>query len=546
AFVLILLIPTQVHAIDFDISEVRIDVELNEDGTANVTEQFTYQFDDDFNGITRSLIAKEGTSIENFSAAENGTSLTVEREDGFYRIYRSGQGGDTVEIDLSYEIINAVEKFEDGAQFYWAFFDQSNESEYGDMTIFVTPPAPAEDTVALGYEEAFETERLTDDGAVIFELGFVPDGENANIRAIFEPDLFPDAAALNGTVRDDLAEEREQLEDEAALFARNQQIAGNIGVPTIAIIGALLLIGILMAWMRAFQRKRQIRNQPYEFFVPKESMSIPALLHFTNSPVLSPNVISAAILELMRKGNIRQLAEDHFELINRETEHSHEDALIRLLFDRIGGGREFKLEQVQEFTENEDHHETYNDALTEWNGGITAEVKAQGFYEKHPVLRWTAGAMSLLFIALAVYTATYDFFLWMVVSIAMATIALGFAIGYSPITFEGHEIRQNWQKLKASMENLPEEQWARLTIDEKQRAYAYLLGSDPKTAERKAAVFTSAESVADGSSFIMNPVFMTAVFVTASTTTSTSASASGGMAGTGAGVGGGGGGSGAF
>ncbi|QDY45818.1 hypothetical protein FK545_11460 [Planococcus glaciei] len=91
---------------------------------------------------------------------------------------------------------------------------------------------------------------------------------------------------------------------------------------------------------------------------------------------------------------------------------------------------------------------------------------------------------------------------------------------------------------------MPANQWDRLKTDEKQRAYAYLLGSDPKTAERKAMAFTSAESAAGDSSFVMNPIFMTAIFVSAGSTTT--ASASGGSAGSGAGVGGGGGGSGAF
>ncbi|SES95797.1 hypothetical protein SAMN05421676_102211 [Salinibacillus kushneri] len=33
-----------------------------------VKESHTYQFDDEFNGITRSIIPKKGTSIENFKA----------------------------------------------------------------------------------------------------------------------------------------------------------------------------------------------------------------------------------------------------------------------------------------------------------------------------------------------------------------------------------------------------------------------------------------------------------------------------------------------
>ncbi|MGO1059542.1 DUF2207 domain-containing protein [Planococcus sp. FY231025] len=544
ALVLVILVPTQVYAIDFEILEVRIDAQLVADGTADVTEQFTYEFDDDFNGITRSLIAKDGTAIENFTASENGKPLRVEMEDGIYQIHRTGDDGDTIEIDLNYEIKNAVEKFEDGAQFYWAFFDESNESEYGDMTISVTPPSPAENAEALGYDEAFGTERITDDGAALFELGSVPDGENADVRAIFEPELFPAVVAAEGTVRDDLANDREELENEAAAFAQNQQTARNIGIPALVIAGALLLGGILFAWMRSFKRKRQIRNYPYEFFVPKESMSIPALLSFTNSALLSPNAISAAILELMRKGNVRQLSEDHFQLIDRKTDHAHEATLIGLLFDRIGDGREFTLGQVEEFTKNELNHPAYNEAIAEWNKGISNEVKAKGFYEKHPAMRWTAGILSGLFTGLAIYTGIYQLFPAMFFSIVLAVLALGFAVAYSPITFDGLEIRHNWRKLKAAMQDLPEAQWNHLSPDDKQRAYAYLLGSDLKTAERKARVFTSANTAADGSSFVMNPIFMTAIFVSAGSTTT--ASASGGVAGSGAGVGGGGGGSGAF
>ncbi|WP_033543323.1 DUF2207 domain-containing protein [Planococcus sp. CAU13] len=546
AFVLVMLLPVHVYAVDFEISEVQIEAQLKTDGSADVTEQFMYEFEDDFEGITRGLIAKKGTSIRNFSASENGKELKIEMEEGLYKIYREGEDGETVQIDLTYEIVDSVEKFEDGAQFYWAFFDENNESEYENMTISIIPPVPAAGTEALGYGEAFETERITNDGAAVFELGHVPDGKNADVRAIFDAELFPKVAASAGTIRDGLAEDREQQENEAAIFSQNQQTAKNISIPAIVAAGALLLASMLLAWFRAFRRKREFRERPYEFFVPKETMSIPALLYFTNSIYLSPNAISAAIMELMRKGNIRQLSEDHFELISRKTEHAHEDALIGLLFDSIGGGQEFTLGQVEEFTKNEDNHSAYNDAIHKWNKGISDEVKAKGFYEDVSGIRWIAGAMSIVFIGLTIYTGIYELFPWMAASIALAMLALGFGIGYSPITREGHEVRSNWRQLKTAMEKLPAEQWDRLTKDEKQRAYAYLLGSDSKTAEQKAAVFTSAQSSADGSSFVMNPLFMTAIFVSAGTATTASASSGAGVTGSGAGVGGGGGGSGAF
>src|SRR5690625_2285198 len=84
------LFPLHALAVDFTINETDIDAYLLEDGNIKVTEFHTYEFDGKFNGITRSLIPKKGTSITDFAASENGTSLEVERDDDTYKVFRSG------------------------------------------------------------------------------------------------------------------------------------------------------------------------------------------------------------------------------------------------------------------------------------------------------------------------------------------------------------------------------------------------------------------------------------------------------------------------
>lgn len=543
--VLISLFPLQALAIDFEIETVRIDVQLNEDGSASVTERFTYAFEDDFNGITRSLIEKKGTSIEEFKASENGKALRTEFVDGMYRVYRSGEDGDTITIDLTYTITDVVEKFEDGAQFYYAFFDESNESAYQDITISVTPPGPSTNTEVLGYDEAFGSQTIIEDGTALFEIGLVSEGENADVRAIFDADLFPALSTLNGTVRDDMAEDNIRMQEQAARFSENQQTASTIAKPAVTVGGTLLLLTTLYLWLRAARRKKSVQRDVSDFTVPEETMSIPATLYFTNSPFLSPHVTVAAILDLIRKGNLRQVSEDQFELVDRNTQYAHEETLLKLLVDRIGNGKEFTLTQVKEFTQKTIYHAEYNEAIAKWNKGVRTEVLSHRFYEKHPTLRWTAGVASAAFVGIAIYTAIYDLLPWTFGSVMLAMGTLFLALFYSPLTREGHEIRSQWRTLKKEFLMVTEEQWKSLTEDERKRAYAYLLGSDSKTATKQATAFHAATSSSDDSSFVMNPVFLTTIFVAANT--STSASASGGAtSGGGAGVGGGGGGSGAF
>lgn len=543
--VLISLFPLQAMAIDFEIETVRIDAQLNEDGSASITERFTYAFEEDFNGITRSLIEKEGTSIEEFQAFENGKALRTEFVDGMYRVYRAGDDGDTVTIDLSYTITDVVEKYEDGAQFYYAFFDESNESAYQDLTISVTPPGQSTNTEALGYEEAFGSQTVTEDGTALFEIGLVDEGENGDVRAIFDAELFPVLSTLNGTVRDDMAEDNIRMQEQAARFSENQQTASTIAKPVVTVGGTLLLLSVLSLWLRAARLKKSVQRDVSDFTVPEETMSIPATLYFTNSPFLSPHVTVAAILDLIRKGNLRQVSEDPFELVDRNTQYAHEETLLKLLVDRIGNGKEFTLTQVKEFTQKTIYHAEYNEAIAKWHKGVRAEVLSHHFYEKHPTLRWIAGISSAAFVGLAVYTAIYDLLPWTFGSVILAMGTLLLAIFYSPLTREGHEIRSQWRTLKKGFPSVTEEQWKSLNEDERKRAYAYLLGSDSKTSTKQATAFHATTSSSDDSSFVMNPVFLTTIFVAANT--STSASASGGAStGGGAGVGGGGGGSGAF
>src|SRR5690625_7821240 len=68
-----------------------IDVELKEDGDVFVTENQTYTFESEFNGITRVLIPKEGTDIVNVEARENNEDLKIEQDDTEYKIHRKGE-----------------------------------------------------------------------------------------------------------------------------------------------------------------------------------------------------------------------------------------------------------------------------------------------------------------------------------------------------------------------------------------------------------------------------------------------------------------------
>ena len=75
---------------EFSITNVKIDAFLLKDGNVEVKESHTYQFNGEFNGISREIIPKKSAAISQFTATENGKSLKVEQEDDLYKIHRKG------------------------------------------------------------------------------------------------------------------------------------------------------------------------------------------------------------------------------------------------------------------------------------------------------------------------------------------------------------------------------------------------------------------------------------------------------------------------
>src|SRR3954453_16210096 len=93
------LFPSQSLAVDYSITDVQMDAYLQEDGNVQVKETHTYSFIGEFNGITREIIPKKGTSINGFKATESGNDLRIEKKNHLYRIHRKGTD-ETITIQL--------------------------------------------------------------------------------------------------------------------------------------------------------------------------------------------------------------------------------------------------------------------------------------------------------------------------------------------------------------------------------------------------------------------------------------------------------------
>ncbi|MBU9721273.1 MULTISPECIES: DUF2207 domain-containing protein [Bacillaceae] len=564
----IFLFPMQAFAADYTITDFEINAYLQEDGTVFVEEQHTYDFDGEFGGIIRSLIPNTGAEIRSIEAFEGDTPLQIEVDFPDYRIHRSGND-ETITIDLQYEIIDGVTVYEDVADFYWSFFDKSNPSTYENLTINVFPPEAipsTDDVIAFGYDEAFQTENILQNGQVQFAFGKVPSKENGDIRVAYDASLFPTATNTSaGSKASELEAAHQEMIDAAIARAEQRETVQSIGNYLLPVLGLIFLFFISKAWLVA-KRKHDAINRELDIggqgFVPQGKLSMPATIVFTNHQQFLPETAAAALLDLVRKGHVKKLEENQFELVDRHNLLEHEELLVSWLFDEIGENELFSFEGLEDYTKIEENSDKYYQHQAQWQKAVKDEIKKAALYENKWQTQLMIGVFSLVSIGFGVFCIMNDLIAMFFISLVLTVCLFTLAISYRPHTWEGSEIILEWQKFKKEFTSISGNDWQGLSEDDKMRAFIYSLGINEKKLKTKnESLINAFQMPASGGlgyqtgnvysfdpSWLLIGALASSSFKTANSNTSVDTSSSSGGFGGGGGAGGagGGGGSGAF
>ncbi|KAB8129194.1 DUF2207 domain-containing protein [Gracilibacillus oryzae] len=552
------LYPKNVFAVDFSIENTEINAYLQENGDVHVTEEHTYQFDGDFNGISRTLITKDQTQIIDFQASENNQNLDVEQEEDLYKVYRSGSD-EEVNVELSYSIVNGVQVYTDLAQFYWPFFDTSTESTYHNTNIYVHPPQPTEEVLALGYDQAYDTSNITSDGTVHFAMGEVEDGTKGDIRVAYDASLFPAASLLaDKSIREEITADKARLEAEAAAFEDRQELLSRIS-PYIVGGSAIFLVALfIMARNRKNRRLWEAERSTSSFLsIPEQKMSLSAVILYMKNMAANSELLTAALLDLVRKGYAKRDGESTFIITDSNTDYQHESILINWLFYKIGENGVFTLSDLEAYTKDKKNHSTYYSDYHKWIQAVKDETKNHDLYDKQKGLRWTTAAAGLLLIGFSIMLGIHSLYMWMSFTIFLSLAFILFAIIYQPRTVEGLRIRQQWEQLSSQYDQISEKEWNEWMSDQQMQAFIYAIGTGNKSMQEKSEFLSKnlSPSFTHDTSMQTNDTVMLILIASTlhnqfdkadSTVSATTTANSGGGSGGGTGVGGGGGGSGAF
>ena len=449
---LLFIFPLQSLAVEYSITNVKMDAYLQDNGDVKVEETHTYEFDGDFNGITREVIPKEGAAISQFTATENGQPLKIEKEDDLYKVHRKG-ADETITVMLHYTIENGMEVYQDVAQFYWPFFDDRNESAYENLTITIHPPKPTDDVIAFGYDAANNTETIEENGSILFQLGYVPDGTNGDIRVAYPVSLFPAAPKTAvKPMKAEILKAKQELIDQAEADAATRDTLSTISTIGIPAFIFFLLLFMGRDWLTARAQTNEFLREGSKFdSVPKQIMSLPATIFFTNKGYLPPQAMAAGLLDLVRQGYVKKASTDSFQLINAKSPIKHETVLMKWLFNKIGSKNTFSFDDLTAFSKNKLNHDSYRLFQAEWLQAVKQEVVDRSLYENKKVYRLLVGFSSVLLLPFLFLFPIYDLLVPFIAAFLLFFTVIIYAIAYRPKTWEGARITYDWKQFRDSL-----------------------------------------------------------------------------------------------
>ena len=353
------LLPFSVFAIDFKINSYQGDLYIHADNTAEFRQKIVYQFEEDFKGqivgLGRAGKMPSGFDIDphpKVQVAKNGAELTdvtsevIEGADGYtVKVYNPGQDGDTVEVDLVWNLKNLLFLYDDIAELNWQPLTDSSGT-IGKFEFHVRGDKGAEKLF-------FHTGKLFREGTVeksnldyTIRLDNLPAKRGVELHAYWPRTDF--ASARDQGLKGNRLEEFNKIED--SIFKEKDQSKQLVTwvFPSILSISLLLSVCFYFIYRRKttpsvkYAKNHRLYEPPMEL----EPMVLSEAVYSTSLDEVSPltkgagkftfdQLIQATLLDVIDRGNVSIISEGDavgLRLVKEDGLSSFEKDCLNLAF----------------------------------------------------------------------------------------------------------------------------------------------------------------------------------------------------------------------
>ncbi|MFO7889630.1 MAG: DUF2207 domain-containing protein [bacterium] len=581
----------------YRMSKVQIRAQLQADGSMEVSEYRTYDFEDDFSYAYRTFPKSDTVSFTNFSITENNRKyiLSDTQEPGTFWIkdkksytevrwfFRAEDEKRT--FTVRYTVNDAVVRFRDAAVLHYQFIGKEWDKSSWNVTLELIPPVSLspQEVKVWPHGPLWMESYIQNDGIITGSCRKIPAHTFFDIRALYPISIFLQSKYVDKAVKENILKEEAKWALEAnqkrEKLLKKERARKKRWAQGKWIMGILSLIG-LMGWGVFFQKygTRPSLQRP----VPEVSPNIPsetppALLDYLlHNRDIYGGAIMGTLFDLAGKGIISLRHEEQErsglkKIFSGKTSRSwnidrekwrkqkaqlqdYENTLLEFLFDTIGKGEnsvDIKLIKKK--------RNSFMKFFRDWKKTVKRKGDKKGWFDKQSFKGrnyafMIAGVLLLLSIPGFILYEIWGFILTLS---SLLIFILSTFIAHR--TREGEQLAREWKALKKYLHKHhyrnADNQYILDRIDE-YLIYSVVLGVNQKTLKELAGFIPSDNHAAYIPWFIYHghagEAFSSASFAAsfsasvAATTSamSSAAGAGGGAAGGAGGASGGGGGAG--
>ena len=568
----------------FEITDYQAQVKILKNGDIQVNEIFEYDFDGDFNGVIRTIGIKGSDGFKYFKASEYFPqdkeleyTQSLAADMVTYKIYDKSSNERKLFL-LEYQLKNVVILYNDTAEFYWKFFDESNTSPIGHIKIEIELPSTevsAEELKVFGHGPLDGKVSIREDGKIVYEVFGLSAREMVEARILFPTSMIPDSTKIINQ-----SKFAEIMKEELGWAKKaDREMYFNIIGFLLALL--VVLFNIFLAIRLYFKYDRELKPEvEMDYYRELPQDITPAVLSKLMSiQGVGSKDIMATLMDLVRKKYLKieeipKGRKKDYKFISIEEGDTtnlkeHESYLIHWLFYSIGNGTSVTLKEIKDYAKASRTQSSFRHNYNKWVKKVGEEFKKYNYFGESKEGLKTAGKVVLMEFAgvflLFALGALLKMQLLMIIPLLLAVSFTGFGvIIYGALirkkTQTGINEYTKWRAFKQFLlhfSNMKDYEIPSVVVWEHYLVYAISLGVADKVISKLKLVLSSQDislrnstylyCMTDRSGRINNSMFRSfdKVFTSAFASATASTGSGGGFS-SGGGGGGGGGGAGAF
>ena len=261
---------------DLNISRWIVNAILLKNGDLDISEDITFSFNDDFNGVYRNIILEKIDAIENLSISEmvSGKEVAYKKvekaKNGAKDKFTLKSGKDSLELKifspsdkekktfrLKYKLKNVAVKHSDTAEFYYKFLGKENETHIDYFSVNLHLPEFDKENIKIFAHGPQQGKIYFSDETIKSEVSDIRSGEFIENRILFPKEYIPLSKKIGKQSFNSIVEEEKALTNKIKEDVEKKAIIKDT-FSKISMYLSLLAAPLFMLFFYKFRRNRDV------------------------------------------------------------------------------------------------------------------------------------------------------------------------------------------------------------------------------------------------------------------------------------------------